>query len=341
MALNNPNAHYVKFFRGSTAAWNALLLTPEKVDNDTLYFIYESAEESDNGKLYLGQKLISSTDSSGGVINISDIQDIYIDNEDLRDKQILTYNATNQRWENIDLTELTSSAIQPFSGATSAAAGTSGLVPQPKAGDEGKFLRGDGSWAALNFPTFDSNVFQVVTGNVITLTGITQAPVGSIPVKTAAGGIEWATISAGTISRQIISKLDLQTLLANGTASENTIYMVPLDETIDSSDQYEEFMVISGELEKIGTIGDVDLADYVTDSVFQNAVGNLNTALYGDGSTEGLIDRVSFIEEKVGDLNDLLLSAGNTTLVEEINTINENIEDLSERLQWQELKDQE
>jgi len=117
--------------------------------------------------------------------------------------------------------------------------------------------------------------------------------------------------------------------------------MVPLDETIDSSDQYEEFMVISGELEKIGTIGDVDLADYVTDSVFQNAVGNLNTALYGDGSTEGLIDRVSFIEEKVGDLNDLLLSAGNTTLVEEINTINENIEDLSERLQWQELKDQE
>jgi hypothetical protein len=38
------------------------------------------------------------------------------------------------------------------------------------------------------------------------------------------------------------------------------------------------------------------------------------------------------LENKVGDLNSLILSSGNTTLVEEINTINENITDLSERL---------
>lgn len=36
-----------------------------------------------------------------------------------------------------------------FSGATSVAGGTSGLVPAPAAGDNEKFLRGDGQWATV------------------------------------------------------------------------------------------------------------------------------------------------------------------------------------------------
>lgn len=35
-----------------------------------------------------------------------------------------------------------------MTGATSSAAGTAGIVPAPAAGDEGKFLKGDGTWAA-------------------------------------------------------------------------------------------------------------------------------------------------------------------------------------------------
>lgn len=35
-----------------------------------------------------------------------------------------------------------------FVGATSAAPGSKGLVPQPQAGDDTKFLKGDGTWAA-------------------------------------------------------------------------------------------------------------------------------------------------------------------------------------------------
>ena len=34
-----------------------------------------------------------------------------------------------------------------FTGASAEAAGTAGLVPPPAAGDEKKFLQGDGSWA--------------------------------------------------------------------------------------------------------------------------------------------------------------------------------------------------
>ena len=34
--LNNSNVHYVKFMRGSTAAWEALKATPGKVSDDKI-----------------------------------------------------------------------------------------------------------------------------------------------------------------------------------------------------------------------------------------------------------------------------------------------------------------
>lgn len=37
-----------------------------------------------------------------------------------------------------------------FVGATSAAPGSKGLVPQPQAGDDTKFLKGDGTWGTVN-----------------------------------------------------------------------------------------------------------------------------------------------------------------------------------------------
>ena len=36
--------------------------------------------------------------------------------------------------------------IKPFKGATTRANGEIGLVPEPRASEEGKFLRGDGTW---------------------------------------------------------------------------------------------------------------------------------------------------------------------------------------------------
>lgn len=37
---------------------------------------------------------------------------------------------------------------QDMTGATSSAAGAKGMVPAPSSGDNTKFLRGDGTWAA-------------------------------------------------------------------------------------------------------------------------------------------------------------------------------------------------
>ena len=45
---------------------------------------------------------------------------------------------------------LTDTTYSPFSGATSSTAGAAGLAPAPAAGDQDKYLKGDGTWAAVS-----------------------------------------------------------------------------------------------------------------------------------------------------------------------------------------------
>lgn len=55
----------------------------------------------------------------------------------------------------------TINGIERFYGATSSAPGTNGFVPAPEAGDQDKFLKGDGTWS--NVPSF---VFTISGANV-------------------------------------------------------------------------------------------------------------------------------------------------------------------------------
>lgn len=49
--------------------------------------------------------------------------------------------------QSVDVTvDLSDTTYSDFAGATSSAAGANGLVPAPAAGDEGKVLKGDGTW---------------------------------------------------------------------------------------------------------------------------------------------------------------------------------------------------
>ena len=346
MAQIDSNIHYVKFMRGSISAWETLQSTPEKISNDTLYFIYQNAQTSTDGKLYLGSKLISGS-GEGNIenININDIGDIYIDDETLADKQILVYNETSKKWDNTSLSTIINTAVGVMEGATASTDGASGLVPVPKAGDQNKFLKGNKTWATIDIPTFDSNVFVKNLNQEISLAGFNLAPVGAVPIKTS-NGLEWSSNPGSGVSRVITTLENLEQSIEDGTANENIIYMIPNNSDPELSNQYDEYMIIQGELEHLGTFGEVNLENYVLKTTFQNTISDINNILNDSTNSEtgiiqpGLISKVNTIEiaqEKVGDLSSLILSDNNTTLVEEVNSINNNVNDLSSRLRWHEL----
>ena len=136
-----PNAlpGYVSFLRGTKAAFDKI----EIKDIDTLYFIYDS-EDQTKGSLYLGNKLIGGGNgSTATVTDINDLANVLISN--VQDKQILTYDASTKKWVNKTPEEI---QIEVMTGATADTVGTSGLVPAPAAGEQDKYLRGDGMWAA-------------------------------------------------------------------------------------------------------------------------------------------------------------------------------------------------
>lgn len=141
MALNN----YVKFMRGSLAAYEALATKTE----DTLYFIKTSDNET---RLYWGDHLISDGNElpSTIVTALKDLTDVNIPEDTiLTDGMFLGYNTETQQWEPQTQTEVT---VETMVGATSETAGSAGLVPAPAAGDEKKVLTGDGNWTELNIP---------------------------------------------------------------------------------------------------------------------------------------------------------------------------------------------
>ena len=340
-----PNeAHYVKFLRGSIRAWENLQNTPSQINDDTLYFIYENSANTTEGKLYLGKKLISGTGSGiGSTINLTDIANVDIDGVTLSDCQILVYNETTDKWQNADLSDIISTAISTMVGATDQTDGAAGYVPKPLAGDQNKFLKGNGTWATVDIPTFNSNVFTTNQRHEITLVDFESAPIGTIPTKTAAG-IQWAQSPSGSLHRQIISSLAELEALVNDPQSvinENVVYMVPIaNADPNSNNKYDEYLIINGNIEYVGGFG-TDLSNYVTNSVFNNRVGTLENLLNDQTDTQtgvvtpGLITKFA----KVGDLNSLILSTGNTTLVQEVNTISNNVSALADRLRWHELSE--
>lgn len=332
--MPGSNIHYVKFLRGTIAAFEALK-NNDRLDSDTLYFVYTSAS-ANRGLLYLGDKLISgSTDGSGSAeIALSEIQDVVIDDETLADKQILVYNNTTYKWENSDLSTIISTAVSVMDGATALTDGASGLVPQPEAGDQDKFLKGDGTWATINLPKFDSNIFETTSIGKLTLKGSTSASVGTVPMMTSDGSISWTQAPTGTLNREIVSStsdIDL--------TDTNTIFMVqkPVG-SLEQDNQYDEYMVISGAIERIGSIGGAsDLSNYATITFVNSEIGTLSDILNDTTTTDpntgdtivqpGVVSRLTTLETKIGDLTNYSSS----------NTLVDRIEEINERLVWGEI----
>lgn len=139
MALTN----YVKFRRGTPASYAALATK----DADSLYFISE--KDALQGVLYLGDKLISGSLTAN--VTLNDLADVLLSNN-VSANSLLIYDGAQDKWINKPFSEIfneiTGSLVE-MQGATESRDGLSGIVPQPMAGDQNKFLRGDASWATV------------------------------------------------------------------------------------------------------------------------------------------------------------------------------------------------
>lgn len=93
----------------------------------------------------------ATTSTLGGVIVGNNLT---VDANGTLDATDTTYTAgTNVQISAGNVISATDTIYTRFTGATSSAAGTPGLVPAPVAGDDTKFLKGDGTWDALSIPT--------------------------------------------------------------------------------------------------------------------------------------------------------------------------------------------
>ena len=334
MALVNTNS-YVKFVKSTSAAFNALA----SKSPDTLYFV---SDNNTTGKLYLGAKLIGGAD--GGASTLSDLADIALDQ--LGDNQILVYNSTNQQWENA----AANTVVSIMTGATASTSGRSGLVPVPVAGDQNKFLRGDGTWTQV-LPDFSSvsadSVLHVDNNGALEwaevedlqsalssqITNLQEVVTNNIYTKTE---VDNAIANAAFLKRRIVASTNAIDLTAED--ADRYIYMVR-NSNDDGNNLYNEYIVVedpnseSGyavELISSGT-GSVDLTDYVTTGDLQTELSSLETSILQEVSEDyvPLSTYNAFVSE-VGDISELVVFNNGDTLVEQVN-------ELTDRLTWYQL----
>ncbi len=250
-------ANYVKFRRGTPAQFAALAAK----DADCLYFISE--QSATQGVLYLGDKLISGGISSS--VSLSDLEDILL-GQNIAPNSLLIFDGDEQKWVNKPFSEIfndiTGSLIEMV-GATSDRDGLSGTVPQPLAGDQNKFLRGDGTWAEVS--------------------GLTPAQAQElVQLRTDVNGILGEDAGNGYSMREVAAQ-EVATIIANAPASFDTLKEIA-DWIEDHPDSFTE---INSRL--ITLEGDV--------SVLQNSVGNLDDAIAALQAKD--ID----LQEQIDDLN--------------------------------------
>lgn len=345
------NYNFVKFLRGSQAAYNRL----SNPDINTLYFIYDenSTDARPSGKLYLGRYLIN--DSEASSIALGDLSDIDIGT--LTGTEILRYNIDLQKWQPVlaqDLLaelEIETSAAVVNSGITKQAGETDAdalarAVSIKKEGDlaivDGAvYVYDDGGWLKL----IDSSVADI--GNLTDRVDALESALDDVYTKSETDtAIASAVVASNHLTYTTVGTLD--GLDPNASSSQNKVFLVQKTPG-ELNNGYEEFMSINGSWEKLGDWS-VDLTDYVkvgdlanyvqTDDprlLTSTQVNQINNLLDSNGqisvSSISDFDPSDYVlKSTVGDLDDLLYrSSENSTIVDELNV-------LADRLIWKPIE---
>ena len=125
-------------------------------------------------------------------------------------------------------------------GATASAAGVTGLIPAPAAGDDTKFLRGDGTWQPLSgggskyFPllSVSDDSITVSAGGTETITFTTDSD-GAVSVQTSDASVATATVSGNTVTITGVS--GGTAIITVSVAESNTYYGINTDVVVTST----------------------------------------------------------------------------------------------------------
>lgn len=93
---------------------------------------------------------------------MGDLEDVLLENN-ISTGSLLVYDSASHKWKNRTLAQVFSLIVTPMTGASATQDGASGLVPQPLAGDQTKYLRGDGTWQ--NPTATLQNIVNVLVGS--------------------------------------------------------------------------------------------------------------------------------------------------------------------------------
>lgn len=281
-------------------------------DVDTLYFISETG--GTEGVLYLGNKIIGGSSSIDfNNFSIDALKDVLI-TEGLTDKSFLMYQADLENWTNISFNDLL------FVGASQNSGGISGLVPPPALGQTNLFLRSDGKWIAMSDDELRVQV-QEISGQVQSNQAAINALSSSIDTKIAAA-------IASLLTLKKVNSVDDIDVLA--TDASKYLYMVP------NGDIYDEYVVINGQLEKIGDTS-VSLDGYATEQWVNDAIKNLvdkDTFNVTINSLSNQINNLKNSDESIGTeveaIKGLISNLQNkdTEIVTSISSLNDQIKAL-------------
>ena len=310
-----PN--YVKFQRGSASSYQNLV----KKDDNTLYFVYNNDDQT-KGSLYLGTRLISDSVGGNSTISLADLTDVLINSVNTGDFLVVN---SEGKWTPISAAEVAQLIIE----------------------ENG------------NFVSIDENefTFNAVNGK-LELKNYNDATIGMVPVKSN-DGLNWRNFppnlstEVGTLQTAVTDlQLNFQTIdnkIATAIANTNHLTYSIIDDIADATElgviylinndssdivnAYDEYMLINGQLEKIGTYG-INLNNYVTNVDFNNAlnrISNLETVT-GDFSNT-YVTKIDF-NAKVGNLSSLNqynnLDYTNASIAD-------TFSDIYTRLIWQEI----
>ena len=313
-------SNYVKFMRGTPKAFNAL----RQKDDNTLYFISEV--DAVSGKLYLGEKEIICDNNHDAVASyLKNLLDVSLpDDSELRDGQVLTYDASVNAWIAKDPSGVAEVSF-----------------------DENQFyLTANGELSILNFA-------EAETGAQLTKDSNGKLVWLKPDVTTVEGLSETVEILRSDVDT-LINKVDtlntpeeIDTKISEAIASVNHLSYKIVNSTdeidVDSEDAdrfiylvkngnvYDEYMVINGNLEVVGD-WNVDLSSYATkeeiaaiDTTVVNIADQLNNVSVAVEEVKGSLGTISTsVEELQGQFGTVSTQVGDLT--GELNKIKNRVE---------------